>query len=271
MRQLTPLALIAFVACGGDTSEDTSQSTTTSTTTSTGTTSAGTASGVTVDGTAAINGTVTDASGAPMADVAIRFCRGLVCKNGLTDATGGYGFEEIPADWHSLEMVSPESTIATSLIPVTFAEYETRTVDVSLPARDAAISLGASEELELGTGLLITVGDGDLEPPLFVDPASEASGVLLTSDQFVPTDGLTGTSVAQWYLAPFDHHSADGQAIRIDGAAIGLTGATYQAWVGDYATSQWIEIGTFTDDDGDQIYTTDGSLKVFSTVVLLEP
>ena len=266
MRQLTPLAFIALVACGGDTSEDTSQSTTTPT----GTTTSGTTSGTTVDGTAAINGTVTDAAGAPMVDVAIRFCRGLVCKNGLTDAAGGYGFEGIPADWHSLEMVSSESTIATSLIPVTFAEYETRQVDVSLPASDPAISLGAPEELELGTGLLITVGEGDLEPPLFVDAASEASGVLLTSDQFVPTDELTGTSVAQWYLAPFDHHSAEGQAIRIDGAALGLTGASYQAWVGDYATSQWMEVGTFTDDDGDQIYTTDGSLKVFSTVVLLE-
>ena len=32
-----------------------------------------------------------------------------------------------------------------------------------------------------------------------------------------------------------------------------------------------VEIGTFTDGDGDQIYTTDGTLGVFSTIVLLEP
>lgn len=269
MRLLTPLAFLALVACGGDSDDDTSGGTLTDTGSTT--TGSGSATGTTVGGTAAITGTVSDSSGAPLANVGIRFCRGLVCKFGETDAAGAYGFEEIPADWHSLEMVPTDDAFATSLIPVTFSEYETRTVNVVLPQSDAAVPLGAPAEVELGTGLLITVGDGDLEPPAFVDPATEASGVLLTPDQYVPTDGLTGTSVAQWYLAPFDHKSADGQPIRIDGAALGLTGSSYTAWVGDYKTSAWIEIGTFTDGDGDQIFTTDGTLGVFSTIVLLEP
>ena len=224
----------------------------------------------TVEKTANLSGIVTDASGSPLSDVNIRFCRGEQCRYVTTEAAGTYEFSETAVAPQSFEVVGPMgSGLATAFAPLNFASQEVRVIDVKLPVESAGVNLGAAmAELDLGD-LLITMGTNDLTAPLFVDAATEASATRIPEADWLPTDGVAGTVVAMWFLMPFDHHSDAGMNVRFDLNDLGLTGDVYRAYLGDYATSMWIELGEVTDGGGG-VYEGASHLELTSTIILVD-
>lgn len=220
--------------------------------------------------TASIVGTVTGPSG-PLAAANLRFCRGALCRNGVTDGAGSFTFEAVPSDWHSLEVVAaPGSPLATILVPLNFAADEHRVIGlVALPLGPAS-ALGPTVEHAMGDGLFVTLGSADIEPPRFIDPATEVAGVRLPDLAFTPTDGITGTTLAMWYLSPFDHHAVDaaGLPVRIVNDFGLAEGATVQVYVGSYELSQWVDAGTATVSGADLV---GASLPLLSTVLVVQP
>lgn len=227
-------------------------------------------SSTTFDRSALLTGSVLDGSGSPVNKAQIRFCRGDACRNDFSDAGGVFDFEEVHVDWHALEIVPPlnSSGMATAFAPVMFETDESRTIDIYLPELDPPTPLPATPaEIEAGAGLFVTVGIDDLEEPLFFDPATEISGILVDEAQQMPVD-LPGTVVAMWYLAPFDYHAAAGLPVRFANSWALPEGNTYKVMLGSYGDQRWIDAGSVT-VSGDWL-EGDASLSLLSTVVLLE-
>ncbi len=223
------------------------------------------------DKSAALSGTVTDANGSPLVDVNIRFCRGDQCRYFTTLADGGYEFADVVVDGQAFEAVPPEgSGLTTAFVPLEFETGQARVVDVMIPVEATPVPLPPATPAELDLGsVLLTVAASDLEPPLFVEPATEASATLVPEGDWLPTDTITGTVVAMWYVLPFDHHAATGLPVRFDLGSIGLAGATYEVWVGEYDEARWAYLGTITESGGG-IYEGGYDLPLTSTLILVE-
>lgn len=222
------------------------------------------------DTSAALTARVVDADGDPVEGAAIRFCRGPECRFADSDADGRFGFADVVVDWHSLEVVPPQGTpgLATAFAPIVFGTEETRSVDLVMPSLDSPIPLPTTAEaIQVAEGLTITVGLGNLKPPLFVDPATEVAGVRLTPDQWVPVDEEQGTVVAQWFLSPFDHKAEVDIPMAFTNNYDLPDYTELKVIVGDYTTSDWLEAGTMTVDGGALVGTV--NLPVVSTVVLV--
>ena len=235
-------------------------------------TTTGTTTGGTIDRSADVSGVITDETGSPLEGVSIRFCDLQTCQFSNTDASGAFALTGCYAGWNSYEAVSPMgSGLATTFAPILLATDQSRDLSLTMPTLEAAPALGPTTEIEVATGLAVTVGTGDLTPPLLVDEATEVAGVLLDPAHWVPADEIAGTTVAQWYLWPFDHHAeSGGLPIRVHGAALGLSGASYTMYVGSYGDFAWNEVGTFEDGDADGWYESTGTLPLMSTVLLVE-
>src|SRR5690606_20930327 len=146
-----------------------------------------------------------------------------------------------------------------------------RVIDVTIPALDAAHELPATAaELELGQGLFVTVGKDDLEPPLFVDPATHAAGVRVEQATWPPLDEIDSEKVvAVWYTVPFDHHAKSdaGLPLRVQDQWSLDEGAELSVWVGSYGESAWLPAGSLT-VGADGWLTGEAALPHLSTVVL---
>ncbi|MEO0600456.1 MAG: hypothetical protein AAF211_03415 [Myxococcota bacterium] len=230
-----------------------------------------TAPEVVEDRSAALSANLVDESGAPVIDAGVRFCRGPVCLTAVSDGTGDFGFDNVIVGWHSLEVIPPmDSTgLATAFVPVQFATDESRTIDLTMPPLDAATALtGTAQAIQTGAGLQIELAEGDLEPPTFIEPATEVAGVRLTEAQHVPVDDEDGTVVAQWFLEPFDHTATVDIPMTFSNDYALADGTELRVIVGDYTTSQWLEAGTLTVTGGE--LEGDVNLPVTSTVVLMD-
>ena len=194
----------------------------------------------------------------------------MLCRNGETSAGGEFSFEEIEADWHAFEVV-PEPGYATLLAPVVFGDMEMRTLDLVMPRLDPAVDLpaGGPAELDVAEGLHLTIGTGQVDPPLFEDPATEVAGVLAEVDGRVPVDGASEV-VAVWYLAPFNHvANQGGLPARFDNLWALPEGNAYEVWVGSYDDAEWQLAGTVTVSGGELV--GDVLLPRISTVALVVP
>lgn len=211
---------------------------------------------------------VTDEAGGAIEGAQIRFCRGDLCLNGSTDAAGAHAFEQVVAEPTSLEVLGPDgSSYAVAFSAVTLEEDVPRTFEVTMLALDTASPLTDTADWHtVGAGLRIQAAASDLEPPPFIDAATEVAGVAVPVASHPPLDGLTDVQ-GVWFLDPFDHHSTAGLPVEIDHAA--TDGDVYRVYVGDYASSTWIDAGTLTATGG--VLTGDARLPLLSTVVLSGP
>lgn len=224
------------------------------------------------DLSARLEGTVRGPDGNLLPGADIRFCRGLECRYGTTDAQGAFAFDKALVAWHSLEIVPPaDSGLATWFAPIELKTDQHRDLDLTIPALDAAHALSASPtELELGSGLLVTVGESDLEPPLFVPRATHAAGVQVDPAHWPPVDREASEIVAVWFTVPFDHQAASGLPVRIENQWELEEGTSLEVWVGSYGESVWLDAGTLqVGDDG--YLTGEAALPLLSTVVLVAP
>jgi hypothetical protein len=222
--------------------------------------------------TGELSGTARDAAGDPYAAIDLRFCRpireGGACRYATTDDAGAYAFDRVCAGPYSLEFQGPEdSDIATIVFPVQVDDGEQMTADGYLVPLDAASPLGSPEAKQLGAGLHVTVGTGDLETPLFKDDATEVAGVSLTGAQIPPVDGAT-TVAAAWATSPFDYAAPDGLPATIDNLWALPEGSEWHVWVASYGEALWLDAGTLTVTGGALAGTVE--LPLLSTVALVQ-
>jgi hypothetical protein len=225
-----------------------------------------------------VTGSAVDVDGNPVEGLDIRFCRGSLCRNGETDASGAWtseggatmGFPRAEAVPTSLELLLYDSLWATTFTVLDLEAETPRDIPIVMVEDGPATALSATPTwVTVGDGLRIEVASDVLEPPnAFVDPTTEVSGVLVPPAAHPPLDGFTDV-LAVWYVGPFDHKAPAGLPMEIDNT-FGLTdGQTVQVQVGDYTTSTWLDAGTLTASGA--LLTGDARLPVLSTVVITGP
>jgi len=263
------VAGLTLSACGGSSGDPDTDNTDTSDTDAVGDDDDDDDDTTTIETTAHLSGVITDEAGSPVDGANIRFCRGAQCRYFTTESDGVYFFADTAVAPQSFEVVPPPTSgLTTAFAPLNFASNEQRVVDVSVPAEGTSVTLPAAmTELDFGD-LHITMGADDLEAPLFVDEATEASVTRVPMEDWLPVDDLTGTVVAMWYLMPFDHHSNAGMDLRMDLGSLGLSGDTYRVYLGSYEESAWKDLGTVTDGGGGLYEGV--SLPLISTVIVVE-
>ena len=267
------LGLCCLLACGGDAADGdpTDEADADTDADSDSDSDADTDTDGDADVSASLSGTISGPGGS-LADVDLRLCRGLACRNGLTGADGSFTFTEVEVDWHSFEVVGPDgSGLVTAFAPLQFQTDQARTVDVALVAGQTTALPASSGDVEAAPGLHLQIANGDLEPPTPFDPApTSVTGASVPQASWVPVDGVSGTVLAMWYLGPFDTPAAStsGIPVSFDDQWSLADSTTLRVYVGDYETSRWLDAGTVTASAGH--LSGDAALPVLSTVLLVQ-
>jgi hypothetical protein len=216
-----------------------------------------------------LSGVITDGTGTVL-DAELRLCRGDLCKLARTEADGSYAFGDVGDQPASFEVIPEDHSYADAFAPLQFSGGDL-TIDVAVPVLQHTHPLTTTAaEVELGTGLFVTVGSADLEPPLFVDPATEVAGVKVKTDDYLPFHGIDEAKVlGVWYLKPFDHQAANGLPFRIEGDLGAADGDSATAYVGSYTESAWVEVGPMTLSGTTWTADNTDGLPMLSTLVLV--
>jgi hypothetical protein len=156
---------------------------------------------------------------------------------------------------------------AIAFVPYTLAEGEQTLDHTVISMGDGVMLPDARAELEIAPNLFVSVGLGELEPPLFTDESDWIGGVAAVDASRLPIE-LNGSVLDVWYMGPFDHHADPGLGVRVVNTYGDLTDRTLELWVGDYESSSWLLAGTMS--EGKEGLTLDGSVSVVSTMVLLD-
>jgi len=156
---------------------------------------------------------------------------------------------------------------AIAFVPYTMGEGEV-TLDHTVNSLGDGVMLpDPRAEVEVAPNLFVSVGMGELEPPLFTDEADWIGGVAAADASRLPIE-LNGTVLDVWYMGPFDHHADPGLGVRVVNTYGDLTDRTLELWVGDYEASTWLNAGPMI--EGKDSLTLDGSVSIVSTMVLID-
>lgn len=156
---------------------------------------------------------------------------------------------------------------AIAFVPYTMGEGEV-TLDHTVNSMGDGVMLpDPRAEVEVTSNLFVTVGLGELEPPLFADEVDWIGGVAAVDASRLPIE-LNGTVLDVWYMGPFDYHTDAGMGVRVVNTYGDLTDRTLELWVGDYESSTWMLAGTMTETKDS--LTLDGSVSLVSTMVLMD-
>jgi hypothetical protein len=219
----------------------------------------------------ALHATLKDENGTPLVGWNVKFCNSIGCRYATSDVSGVFGYDNVALASYSLEPVAPEGAgYATMNLPMTFDENEVKTLDlVALKLEDTTLIPPSPTEIELGTGLWVTIGAGDLEPPdAFHPAASTAGGVRVPEADWPPIDDVTGTVLAVWYTHPFDYDAEMGLPVRIS-ETLGLgEGEQVRLLIGSYSDFAWLDAGTLTVTGGELVGTTE--LPLLSTILAVQ-
>jgi hypothetical protein len=216
------------------------------------------------DTTAALSGCVTNIEGTPLKNIRMTMCREN-CIVATTDRGGAYAFPTLPDGRQAFDAV-PGGDYATVLVPLTYTEGSNMSVDVQVPEIAWQSMPTSSTEVEMASGVFVTLAQGELEYPFGADE-SRTGGVAVDQANWPPLE-LEGTPTSVHYLAPYDAKS-DGLSFRISADAAGVAdGDTVQIVAADYLEYDWHDMGTFTVTDG---WITGDNLTVLSTLVVVKP
>jgi hypothetical protein len=228
-------------------------------------------------GQGAFGGRVVDEEGAPLEGILVNLCAES-CYAQRTDADGRWT-HELPADLYSLELLEGDPSAPTRgwpLAPVTVIEGETRILedDVVMPLLTHHHTIVTDRWLEVGEGLDLYVDPNTWTAPDLAPEDAEpwVAGVRVDpAAAGLPLEGLEGTVVAMWYLAPLDSRPTGDWPVRLSGE-LGLAPGTEAAlMVADYDAREWVAFSTVTVDDEGAVRTANSPLPVLSTVVVVSP
>jgi len=188
----------------------------------------------------------------------------MACSDGGTDTGSETDTSESDTG------MTPDNYNLVAFTPVLAPDTGERVVNIQLAeAMDRVELPDTATELAIGDGLHLTVAAGDLEPPPFIDPATEIVAKDVT-DIAMPVE-LQGTVKAMWYLDPFDFHASSDLAIRVDdNFGEPASGKRFELWVASYEEYWWLPLGEVTKDSDDMWALSTGGLGLISTVILLE-
>ncbi|TNE86369.1 MAG: carboxypeptidase regulatory-like domain-containing protein [Deltaproteobacteria bacterium] len=274
--RLSALMLFALTACSDGSTDDTDVTEDSGTTEDSGSEDTGTAPTCNFgsedpNGTDGVqlSGVIRDASGNPLEDAEIGLCKS-VCRSLCTDANGAFSYTFVPDDTYSFHVAPPHGAddLVELVWPLTFSGTAT-TQDVTLPALPAMTTLPSTPtEVEVATGLFVTVGQGDLGVIFEPDP-TDIGAAAMTSAQFpLPA----GTFVAGWYMEPYDARADAGLPLRFATPNGVTAGTTLHAYMSSYDDFGWLDLGTFTESGGflTADNTTAGKITVLGTLVLVD-
>ncbi len=218
----------------------------------------------------ALSGTVLDDARAPLVGWNVKFCNSIGCRIDESDANGAFEYLDVVILPYSLEPVPPEgSGFATMNFPYTFDPNEEKVVTlVQQPLGPLATLTAAAAEIEMGAGLWVTIGSGDLEPPALYDPATTAGGVSVPQADWPTIDDVTGTVLAVWYLHPYNYAAPNGLPVRIAGDLGLAEGAMVDLLVGSYSDFAWLEAGSLTVIGGELVGSAE--LPVVTTTIAVQ-
>jgi hypothetical protein len=225
--------------------------------------------------TGSLSGQVVDAAGAPIANATVNLCR-EVCKLDRTDASGAFSVAAEGGTWAFEVVVDPADPAggwAIPLVPVEVTVDVDRVLDtpVVVPRFDRIVPLEAAGPVELTAGFTLTADPAHWDPPALTpsaEPWLAAAGFDFATSG-LPLDGLTGTILAAWSVAPTGTHPTEAWPLTL--ANPGLeTGTMVEVWVSDYATQAWVLAGS-VQPSADGSILEGASLSTLGTVVLLAP
>jgi hypothetical protein len=228
-------------------------------------------------GQGAFGGRVVDDEGSPLEDILVNLCAES-CYAQRTDADGRWT-HELPADRYSLELLEGDPSAPTRgwpLAPVTVVEGETHILedDVLMPVLTHHHTIDTDRWLEVGEGLDLFVDPNTWTAPDLAPEDAEpwVAGVRVDpATAGLPLEGLEGTVVAMWYLAPLDTRPTGEWPVRLEGE-LGLAPGTEAAlMVADYDARAWVAFSTVSVDEEGAVRTANSPLPVLSTVVLVAP
>jgi hypothetical protein len=264
------LAAVLLAACAGTSADDDD---TNDTDTTPGTSDTSTPGDTDVDPVEpqSLTGTLLESDGAtPLVGWSVKFCNVIGCRIDESDTSGVVEYTDVVILPYSLEPVPPEgSDWATMNFPYTFEPNEDKVLTLVQQELGPLTTLtGTPVEIELGDGLWVTIGSGDLEPPALHDPATTAGGVAVPQADWPTIDDVTGTVLAVWYTHPFDYSAPNGLPVRIEGN-LGLgEGASVDLLVGSYSHFAWLEAGSLTVTGGELVGSAE--LPLLSTVIAVQ-
>ncbi|HMV67268.1 MAG TPA: hypothetical protein PKA64_10490 [Myxococcota bacterium] len=229
------------------------------------------------DGELNLTGAIRDGAGAIITEGArVQYCRGTACVSAHDFRAGTYRFFDLDAGVGSFEVVntSADARRPSVFVPIT-VDASTRTVDVVVPDLGPDRALGPARAwLDLGDGLSIEAGADDVTPASPFDPAVTAIAAARVTDDALPIEGLEGTLIAMFYLAPFDAEAEAGLSVRFapgDLPGPALASGEAELFYADYADSTWKRLGDLTDDGLGNLAPAAALPKLSTLVILRKP
>jgi hypothetical protein len=274
MKTIIILSLSLLTACGGseetatetaDTNTNTNTNTTTTTTQTTDTThEPSPCKGVLA--TATLSGLVLDTNGDPFEGASVNLCHDA-CRVANTGADGVYLFENVQNCPQSLDVPNGGDTYATPITILDFGDNEVREVTITMVEHGGWMSTPTSSaEIEIATGLFVTVGVDDLS--LLFGDVDQLAGATVSEAHYLPVD-VPGEIIAMYHLEPFDAEAAPSMPVKVANTFGLKDGETVDVWTASYHKFEWINGGTLT-ASGDWL-EGDAALEVISTTALIKP
>lgn len=219
---------------------------------------------------ATISGTIKNAEGTAITEgVNLQFCVGDTSCFVPTESEGGNFTIQVPEGGIALGSIkiisTPDSGYPKFFFPLTPAEGE-NTVDIVVPDKGTAVDLPeAAADLDIGAGIVITAGQGDIVPSGPGTEATTASAIDAT--EVAPAlEGIDGEVLAVWYLEPF-HYEADVPFTIANDWELTTGGAVL--YNGDSIDSTWSSMGEVTVSEDGMTLSVDENMGEMSTLVLV--
>lgn len=270
MKTIIILSLSLLTSCGGpeETATETATTDTNGTTTTTQTTETthepSPCEGVLA--TATLSGLVLDTNGDPVDGVSANLCHDI-CRVANTGADGVYLFENVQNCPQALDVPNGGDAYATPITILDFEDKEVREITITMVEHGGWMSTPTnSTEVEIATGLFVTVGVDDLS--LLFSDVDQLAGAAVSEAHYLPVD-VPGEIIAMYHLEPFDAEAVPSMPVRVANTFGLKDGETVEVWTASYHKFEWVNGGTLT-ASGDWL-EGDAALEVVSTTALIKP
>jgi hypothetical protein len=272
MKTIIILSLSLLTACGGsdetptETATTDTNSTTTATTTQTTETTHEPSPCEGVPQTATLSGLVLDINGDPFDGASVNLCHDA-CRVANTGTDGAYLFENVQNCPQSLDVPNGGDAYATPITILDFGDKEVREITITMVEHGGWMSTPTtSAEIEIATGLFVTVGVDDLD--LLFGDVDQLAGANVSEAHYLPVD-VPGEIIAMYHLEPFDAEAVPSMPVKVANTFGLKDGEAVEVWTASYHKFEWVNGGTLT-ASGDWL-EGDAALEVISTTALVKP